>query len=273
MSLLPQRKKSPEEIAKLRESLGIPGVDLESLQTSPEAATRATAAVETLTPTHHEAIVVAESITPPITAPMPAPVHHGPKPVHSLKRSERIPALPMDDSPAPKEVIPTADPPIVLKTVRSLRKSEQGPVLVPAPKETAAESKLPVHRHSDQELSEIRRREALAALQAAEPNPRLAVAHPGILAPGYLFSLCGLLPLAYDLYQNFSTEGRDKIALAPSLPVAVPAACAAVALLIAAFILLRRPISRHHGAFIAVITLFVIVFGALHYFPQLLHAT
>jgi hypothetical protein len=36
MSLLPQRKKSPEEIAKLRESLGIPGI-------SPEESTAATA--------------------------------------------------------------------------------------------------------------------------------------------------------------------------------------------------------------------------------------
>jgi K+-transporting ATPase A subunit len=44
-------------------------------------------------------------------------------------------------------------------------------------------------------------------------------------------------------------------------------------MLVAAFIGIRKPISRHHAAFIAVIALFVIIFGALHYFPHLRHAT
>jgi hypothetical protein len=47
----------------------------------------------------------------------------------------------------------------------------------------------------------------------------------------------------------------------------------AAALLISIFIFARRPLSRHHSAFIAAMALFVIVFGALHYFPNLQHGT
>jgi amino acid permease len=46
-----------------------------------------------------------------------------------------------------------------------------------------------------------------------------------------------------------------------------------VALLFAAFIYFKKPLSLHHAAFIAVMSLFVIVFGALYYFPQLRHGT
>ena len=42
---------------------------------------------------------------------------------------------------------------------------------------------------------------------------------------------------------------------------------------VAAFIGARKPVSRHHAAFISVLSLFVLVFGALHYFPYLRHAT
>ena len=44
-------------------------------------------------------------------------------------------------------------------------------------------------------------------------------------------------------------------------------------MLIAAFIYFKKPLSRHHAAFIGVMALFVIVFGALYYFPQLRHGT
>ena len=76
---------------------------------------------------------------------------------------------------------------------------------------------------------------------------------------------------------------RDRLDTAPlsgassfvlsSLPITIPACCVTVALLIAVFIALKKPLSRHHAAFIAVITLFVIVFGALHFFPHLRNAT
>jgi hypothetical protein len=88
------------------------------------------------------------------------------------------------------------------------------------------------------------------------PDPRLAVAHPVLIIPGYLLALTGG---SYLFHYEF--------------PLAATAGCGAAALLLAAFIFLRRPISRHHAAFIAMIALLVLVFGALHYFPQLRHAT
>ena len=247
MSLLPQRKKTPEEIAKLRESLGVPG--------APADTTEAPAAVDTIIPAPHEAAVVHPG--PPASVdPTPSPVSRGPKPTHSLKRSERTPSGPVENPPAAPSTVAEPVAEQVPKLVRSLKKSEQGPVSQPDPTATSRlDSKIPFHRHSDQELSEIRRREALAMMQA-RPNPKLAVAHPALLAPGYILAIAGAS--CFYFYE---------------FPMEATAACAAAALLIAGFIFLRRPISRHHAAFIAVIALFVIVFGALHYFPHLQHAT
>jgi hypothetical protein len=119
----------------------------------------------------------------------------------------------------------------------------------------AANSNLPSHRHSDQEIAEFRRLEALALLTPGL-KPKLAAAHPALLIPGYLAALIGAGSICF--YQQ---------------PLTVSAPCAAASLLIALFIALYKPLSRHHAAFIAVITLLLIVFGALHYFPQLRHAT
>ena len=92
MSLLPQRKKSPEELAKLRETLGIPGAAAEAPLSS---ATRRAAAPPRLTwkPSSRpfiEAAVVEDGDPLPLQTEPATPA--GPKPVHSLKRSERMPA-------------------------------------------------------------------------------------------------------------------------------------------------------------------------------------
>jgi hypothetical protein len=228
MSLLPQRKKSPEEIAKLRESLGVPGFSAEENETS------AAGPVDTVVPTHHAAIVEHH----PTAAPPAGP---------SARR---------DDFPARPSVreAPIAAP--APKAVRSLRKSEQSDVAEPHPSAPLESSKLPVHRHSDEEIAEIRRRQALAMMTSAAPNPKLIPAHPAVITPGYLLALAGA--------SCFFSE---------TFPLAATAGCAAASLLVAALIVVRRPISRHHAAFIAIIALLVIVFGALHYFPHLRHAT
>ncbi len=251
MSLLPQRKKSPEEIAKLRESLGVPG--------APAEANEVSETVDTIVPAPHEAAVVhpetAISGTPP-PSQITVPASRGPKPTHSLKRSERTPLPLREEFPAVHIATVAPAPEPVTKLVRSLKKSEQGPVSQPDPTATSSlDSKIPFHRHSDKEIAEIRRREALAMMQA-RPNPKLAAAHPALLAPGYILAIAGAS--CFYFYE---------------FPMEATAGCAAAALLIAGFIFLRRPISRHHAAFIAVIALFVIVFGALHYFPHLQHAT
>ena len=194
MSPLPQRKKSPEEIAKLREGLGIPGDAAETTSPAPDA------------------------------APKPAKT----KPASASKRAP--------------------------KPVRSLRKSEQAP-LPAAPHEPPPDTPLPFHRHTDQELQDIRLNAALA-MPTPVVNPKLAVAHPGLIIPGYLLAIAAA-----------ATPFSDQI------PMPVPAICAVAALIIAGFIFLKPPLSRHPAGFIVVATLFIIVFAALHYFPHLRHAT
>jgi hypothetical protein len=241
MSPLPQRKKSPEEIARLRETLGIPGSAPHDGETdAPQEENPCP--VDTIVPANHEATVV--HTTDPAALPKPAP-----QPVHSLKRSERVAAPEAADPARSTVTLPTQES----KPVRSLRKSDRLPS-TPYP-ESPPDSNLPHQRHSDEEIAEIRRREVFA-LMNAKPNPKLFPAHPGIIIPGYLSALAGAA--GFYFYQ---------------LPIAATLAFTAVSLMVAAFIGIRKPISRHHAAFIAVIALFVIVFGALHYFPQLRHAT
>jgi hypothetical protein len=240
MSPLPERKKSPGEIAKLRESLGVPVAPMETKEpseTQVDSAIRAVP-VDTIVSTNHEATVV--HCADPAALPKPAL-----QPVRSLKRSERVAAQEAGRPVTP----PTHEP----KAVRSLRKSERLPS-TPYP-ESPPDSNLPHQRHSDEEIAEIRRREVFAIMNA-KPNPKLSPAHPGIIIPGYLSAFAGAASVYF--YQ---------------FPIAATLAFAAVSLMVAAFIGIRKPISRHHAAFIAVIALFVIIFGALHYFPQLRHAT
>jgi hypothetical protein len=249
MSLLPQRKKSPEELAKLRETLGIPGAAAEAPPTSEPAAPPAPppAHVETIVPAVHEAAVVEDGDPMPLQT---EPAHAaGPRPVHSLKRSERMPA------PAATPV-PTAAaaPNRTARPVRSLRKSEHLPPAAPHP-ESPPDSRLPHQRHSDREIEEIRRREVLSMMNAA-PNPRLFPAHPAIIIPGYVFPPAAAAGIWF--YQ---------------IPLAATAVLAILSLAIAGLILWSKPISRHHAAFIAVLAVFLIVFSALYYFPQLRHAT
>ncbi len=184
MSLLPQSKKSAEEIAKLRESLGIVGPP------PAEEALPVAAPISNPLPAEPQETAKVEE---PALAPLPVAEVHEPKPVRSLKRSERIPQLPGSDEPA-ADVIPPATQVVstplpvshVPKIVRSLRKSEQGPIApIPPP---SPDSKLPVHRHSDKEIQEIRRQEMLGAQNAAGHLKSLT-AHPVLIVPGYLFAL------------------------------------------------------------------------------------
>ena len=267
MSLLPQRKKSAEEIAKLRESLGIPGASPEE---DAAAEIEKPSPVDARIPRVEAAVPVAQNIPMPAPttplAPIPAPEAHEPKPVRSLKRSERIPVLPVDDKELLDYVLQQAvapeipvTPPLPVahapKQVRSLRKSEQIPLPVDHRPEPPPDSKLPFHRHSEQEINEIRRQEAIAMLAPAV-HPRSLTAHRVLVIPGYLFALGGAA--CFYCYE---------------LPLPYTSACVVVALLFAAFIFFKKPLSRHHAAFIAVAALFVIVFGALHYFPTLRHGT
>ena len=139
------------------------------------------------------------------------------------------------------------------KVVRSLRKSEQGPIAPVAP--PPADSKLPVHRHSEKEIHEIRRQEMLSAQNVAGHLKSLT-AHSVLIVPGYLFALAAAVGIHFYDFQKENAAG-----------------CVLGALLVAAIIFFKKPLSVHHAAFITVAALFVVVFGVLHYFPQLRHGT
>ncbi len=201
MSLLPQRKKSPEEIAKLREGLGIPSE--ESSTTSDPSQTTDSAAID---------VGVGAEFSKAETDPLPTP-----KPVRSLRKSEQI------------------------------VESRLATVL--------PDSALPQHRHSDKEIAEIRRREAMALVNA-KPNPKLVPASLWIIAIGYLAAPAAAIGAYFYQFH-----------LAATFPLL---ACSLVA---AGFIALRHPISKHHAAFVAVLLIFVLVFSLLHHFPHLRNAS
>jgi len=141
------------------------------------------------------------------------------------------------------------------KICRSLKKSEQVPVeYKPAP--VRLDSKLPVHRHSDEEIEEIRRREMLSQLHPTPPNRKFVKAHPALPILGYLLAVAG-----------------STIFWRKDFPWAATVACCAGALLLALYLFLRTPVSRHHAGFIAVGSVMVIIFASLQQFPQLQHAT
>lgn len=225
MSLLPQSKKSAEEIAKLREDFGIPSQAPEETETSAEAA----------------------------TSPVPAEL----EPMDSLKKSERSEVSSKEASAAAAAPISSDSPAAAQlpKKVRSLRKSEQVPLPAQAP-EPSPNSSLPFHRHSDDEIMRIRRQEMFAMQPAQAVHPRLIAAHFALVIPGYLFAIAGWV--CFYFYDQ---------------PIVATGACVVAALLVAGFIFLKKPLSQHHAAFISVIGLFVLVFGALHYFPQLRHGS
>lgn len=263
---LPQRKKSAEEIAKLRESLGIVGSPPVEEDLPVEALTLESPAE--LDPSIFEPVSAIErtqeiTCVEEILTTVPTTFTE-PKLVRSLRRSERTAVLTVEKSVSEypldqRSALPVPSPlpsPSGPKIVRSLRKSEQGPLsAVHLP---LLDSTLPIHRHSDEQLNRIRRHEALARPEPP-PHPLSLMAHPVLIIPGYLCAIAGAAwPYFYDV------EKRG---------MAVTTGCVLVALAIAAFIFFKKPQSRHHAAFIAVVSLFVTIFAALYYFPQLQHGT
>ena len=206
MSLLPQRKKSPEEIAQLRESLGIPAFPAAE---EPAASADPAAQVEELP-----------------AAPA------GPKPVRSLKRSESI--LPVAEIPP---LAQPAVPVLSVQPVRSLRKSEQVPVTrLAAP---PADSILPSQRHNDDEILAIRRRDAFATLPPPVVNPKLVPAHPALITLGYLAVVAGAVTASLEPPATVTPADLSWVRLFGHAfafdprPLAIPVGCVAAALLVA----------------------------------------
>lgn len=286
MSLLPQRKKTAEEIAKLRESFGVPVPGAEGGGIAPAAGgdippppapQAATAPISVPTPVEEKEESPLPRIQPPAqeeppVSPPPAPEEPpkekpldplpseepAAKIVRSLKRSERIPVLPAGETKTSAEAgtIPDRKAAVLPelqagRRMSSLRKSEQGLVKV-APPKSAQDSFLPVKRHDEQEL--IARRLQEQAVQHPVARPRDA--HPAIVVPPYLLALVAVGGI---FKWDFSA--------------AVVGSMTAIAFIMALVIFFRWPLLRHHAAFILAIVILATVFGALHFFPQLRYGT
>ena len=183
---------------------------------------------------------ISPAVKPPVTGP-------------EVPRDEVQLGHPMPSASIPLPVAPaSAKPP---KVIRSLRKSEQVPLSASPLPTPSPNSKIPSFRRSDEEIREQRRQEAIAAAAPA-PHPKTLIAHPLLILPGYLAAIAGAV--GFQFY---------------ALEIRLTGICVLVALLFAGFIFLKKTYSRHHAAFIAVMALLVIVFGTLHYFPQLRHGT
>lgn len=184
----------------------------------------------------------AEGLPGPRLSPPPGPEDH--------------PSGGLSSAPAARDLRTS---PIAAKAVLSPGKQDRHPTGAATPGDALppsdAAAKIPVRKHSVKELEAIRRTQALAAMQSPLVDPRLATAHPVILAPGYLLALAGAT-----------------CHLSDSFPAAATAGSALAGLLIAALVYWKFPSSRHHAAFMAVTALFVLVFGSLHFLPQFRHA-
>ena len=113
---------------------------------------------------------------------------------------------------------------------------------------------LPAHRHTNDELDRIRRRGMFETQDEAIRLPARRE-RTWIILVGYAFAMSAAIPVYH------------------SLPILLPVAIAAASLAFAAYLFFLRPYSKHHGAFIGIVVLFVLTYAALQYFPQLRHAT
>ena len=270
MSLLPQHKKSIEELAKLRESLGIPGQPpvsdpLSAIVPVPHAVPEVqhdTLPLESASSKSETKPVSAVLNVPESSVLAPLPVPEFPvKQVRSLRRSDRNPVVPPENdhqwSPENESPALPISPGVIVspspRAVHSLRKSEQLPLSRIQP--PAPDSSLPIHRHSPEEIREIRRQEILA-MQKVAVEQVSQKAHWIVVLPGYLFALAAIVGCYYYEFGIQITVG-----------------CLAVSFLVAGFLLIRKPYSRHHAAFIGVMSLLIAIFSVLYYFPQLRYGT
>ena len=174
--MIPQKKKSPEEIAALRGELGIP-------EAFPGSDKKPTPEIEQ-----------AAKVSPPDA---PVPDSANPKVSQQQLPEEAVIHL---DIPTPQNPTNTRD---AIKT-HSLRKND----LPLSPSEaTTQKTTLPTRRRRPDDIAELKRREALANLSEKAMDPathlRQITAHPGLLVPAYLCAF-GAAAAAWQRFQYFT---------------------------------------------------------------------
>ncbi|MGB1130437.1 MAG: hypothetical protein ACPG4K_10320 [Haloferula sp.] len=254
MSPLPERRKTPEELAALRESLGIPPTPGAPQQAEPETkkpAENKGVATDGLPPTGSDEAV--EPVPEPPEEPISKTFLQG-------EEGEEIIRVEAESLPQ----------------VRTLRKSRSLPVDQPKRQSSrGTPGIIPERRHSDQELNQLRK-----AAQLSPPVGNLIPksAHPVLL--GALYGL-GCIPviaallgavgdrvphsdLPFDWLMQLS-QREDY----PMLLFGVLCSGALVFLLSAGWLAWARPLSRHHAGFMTIVAVLVLVFGTLYFFPEL----
>ena len=142
---------------------------------------------------------------------------------------------------------------------------------VPVLQPLSTDYKLPAHRHSDQELAETRRRDALTVLSHGGYKLPKAT-HPAVLAIAYVLAIGGAAaPKMLEWTSLLTNDYALSHAMGSGYHLLI--GCTLASLPIAAYIQFKQSLSRHHATFIAAIVFFALVFAALHYFPQLRYAT
>jgi hypothetical protein len=158
----------------------------------------------------------------------------------------------IDNQPAVGEVPAPPSEPVVDKIV--VQEPELQPAAAPRPVSDESDGKIPNRKHSPGEIDRLRRQIAFAQVEQIYDS-RLQKAHPFLVALGYIPVLIGA-----------------SIAWFYDQPIIVTAPFVVISMLVALYVLLRKPMSRHHAGFIFAICFLAIAFGILHYFPQLQHA-
>lgn len=109
-------------------------------------------------------------------------------------------------------------------------------------------AKIPERKQDDRELNDLRKRNAFAVRPPVQAIVNQAL-HPLFVGLAYLLCLTSAGLAIGGIY----------------IPALI---CAGVSLLGTVFIFWKKPRSRHHAAFIAIISLLVLVFGSVYYLAQ-----
>lgn len=250
MSPLPERRKSAEELAELRESLGI------SADGPPPG-------VPGVRPDEGKTVIPAGTKGEPAKEEVPV-----------VKADAVFEKLPEAEVAAEEG---TEEKPVVLKIVHSLKRSERGPIEIPKVSAESESGKLPVRRHTEKELMRLKHQEPVASEPPAVHLQKLTL-HRGIVVMAYgLIFFCVGLVLLGEYWSKRPTPDLPSLAIADLVHgegfgtqlLGFLAGSCVVILLFAGWMAWKKPRSRHHAGFLTIIAVLVLVFGLIHFLPEL----
>ena len=175
-----------------------------------------------------------------------------PQEIAALRDQLGIRPVAPEEPPDPQPQAPAPSSPPPRRQKKTIVHPRDIPEVPPAPIDEA--TGLPVKRHSSEELAALRLRSMFETQDGAQSMP-VRRERTLFVVFGYVAAAAAIIPVHQQM------------------PAVVPMAVCFFALLYATYLFIYRPYSRHHGAFIGIMVLFVLVYAALQYFPQLRHAS